>query len=175
MVVLAGGVVSYERGTPVWCVTATKKGPGVGSYSQAFIGISVCEPSSESACGSDAVNCTPPRLFLSFRHFLSRQTWTTPQFSIQERQLRKIVKRFRGGFVFKDHRLSYHSTLGLRAIKKKKKKTASPTPRQNPHTQHGPANSHSRKGAYQLTSHSVDCITHASSVPAQTNLTECII
>ena len=32
------------------------------------------------------------------------------------------VKRFRGGLVFKDHILVYHSTLGLRVIKKKKKK-----------------------------------------------------
>ena len=31
------------------------------------------------------------------------------------------VKRFRGGLVFKAHGLLYHSTLGSRAIKKKKK------------------------------------------------------
>ena len=31
------------------------------------------------------------------------------------------MKRFRGGLVFKAHRLLYHSTLGLRVIKKKKK------------------------------------------------------
>jgi len=31
------------------------------------------------------------------------------------------VKRFRGGLVFKAHRLSYHSTLGSRVITKKKK------------------------------------------------------
>jgi len=31
------------------------------------------------------------------------------------------VKRFRGGLVCKAHRLLYHSTLGLRVIKKKKK------------------------------------------------------
>ena len=31
------------------------------------------------------------------------------------------VQRFRGGLVFKAHRLLYHSTLGLRVIKKKKK------------------------------------------------------
>jgi len=30
------------------------------------------------------------------------------------------VKRFRGGLVFKAPRLLYHSTLGLRVIKKKK-------------------------------------------------------
>jgi len=29
------------------------------------------------------------------------------------------VQRFRGGLVFKAHRLLYHSTLGLREIKKK--------------------------------------------------------
>jgi len=33
------------------------------------------------------------------------------------------VKRFRGGLVFKAHRLVYHSTLGLRVIKKKMKGT----------------------------------------------------
>jgi len=31
------------------------------------------------------------------------------------------VQRFRGGLVFKAHRLLYHSTLGLRILKKKKK------------------------------------------------------
>ena len=35
--------------------------------------------------------------------------------------LRRTVKRFRGGLVFKAHRLVYHSTLCLRVIKKKKK------------------------------------------------------
>ena len=33
------------------------------------------------------------------------------------------MKRFRRGLVFKAHRLLYHSTLGLRVIKKKKKVT----------------------------------------------------
>jgi len=32
------------------------------------------------------------------------------------------LKRFRGGLVFKAHRLVYHSTLGLRVIKKKEKR-----------------------------------------------------
>jgi len=31
------------------------------------------------------------------------------------------VQRFRGGLVFKAHRLLYHSTLGLKVIEKKKK------------------------------------------------------
>ena len=31
------------------------------------------------------------------------------------------MKRFRGGLVFKAHRLAYHSTLGWKVIKKKKK------------------------------------------------------
>jgi len=44
------------------------------------------------------------------------------------RRLRRVerlhinVQRFRGGLVCKAHRLLYHSTLGLRVIKKKKKK-----------------------------------------------------
>ena len=37
--------------------------------------------------------------------------------------LHRNVQRFRGGLVFKAHRLLYHSTLGLRAIKKKKTET----------------------------------------------------
>ena len=32
--------------------------------------------------------------------------------------LHRNVQRFRGGLVFKAHRLMYHSTLGLRVIKK---------------------------------------------------------
>jgi len=32
------------------------------------------------------------------------------------------VQRFRGGLIFKAHRLLNHSTLGLRVIKKKKKR-----------------------------------------------------
>ena len=41
------------------------------------------------------------------------------QFSIQEQLLLRNVKRFRGGLVFKAHRLVYPSTLGLRVRKKK--------------------------------------------------------
>ena len=33
------------------------------------------------------------------------------------------MKRFQGGLVFQAHRLLYHSTLGLRVMKKKKKFT----------------------------------------------------
>jgi len=36
------------------------------------------------------------------------------------------VQRFRGGLVFKAHRLVYHSTLGLRVIKKKKQTRQAP-------------------------------------------------
>ena len=35
--------------------------------------------------------------------------------------LRRNVKRFQGGLVFKAHVLTYHPTLGLRVIKQKKK------------------------------------------------------
>ena len=38
-----------------------------------------------------------------------------------EQLLHRNVQRFRGGLVFKAHRLLYHSILGLRVIKKKKK------------------------------------------------------
>jgi len=37
--------------------------------------------------------------------------------------LRRNVKRFRGGLVFKAHRRFYHSTLGLRVIEKRKRIT----------------------------------------------------
>jgi len=35
----------------------------------------------------------------------------------------KLYLRFRGGLVFEAHRLLYHSTLGLRVIKKKKRRS----------------------------------------------------
>ena len=38
---------------------------------------------------------------------------------IEEQLLLRNVKRFRGGLVFKAHRLLYHSTLGSRVIQKK--------------------------------------------------------
>ena len=38
------------------------------------------------------------------------------------------MQRFRGGLVFKAHRLLYDSTLGLRVLKKKKKKKVSSLP-----------------------------------------------
>ena len=38
----------------------------------------------------------------------------------------RVVQRFRGGLVFKAHRLLHHSTLGLRVIKKKKKVVIGP-------------------------------------------------
>jgi len=43
--------------------------------------------------------------------------------------LYKNVQRFRGGLVFKAHRLVYHSTLGSRVIIKKKK---APPPEEQP-------------------------------------------
>ena len=43
------------------------------------------------------------------------------QFPIQEQLLSRNVERFRGGLVFKAHRLLHHSTPGSRVIKKKKK------------------------------------------------------
>ena len=43
------------------------------------------------------------------------------QLSIQEHLVDRVVNRFQGGLVFQAHRLLYHSTLGSRVIKKKKK------------------------------------------------------
>jgi len=45
--------------------------------------------------------------------------WKARNFLLQ--LLHRNVKRFRGGLVFKAHRLLYHSTLGLRVIKKKRR------------------------------------------------------
>ena len=44
---------------------------------------------------------------------------TAREFCIDNQLLRRNVKWFRGGLVFKAHRLLFHSTLGLRVIKKK--------------------------------------------------------
>ena len=54
------------------------------------------------------------------------------------------VQRFRGGLVFKAHRLGYHSTLGSRVVKKKKKwhrseEKSSRITRENPSTCRPPA------------------------------------
>jgi len=49
----------------------------------------------------------------------SRRSESAFVFSIKEQLLRRNMYRFRGGLVFKAHRLVYHSTLGLRVIKKK--------------------------------------------------------
>jgi len=58
---------------------------------------------------------------------LLRELMSAPA-SIQELLLHRNVKRFRGGLAFKAHRLLYHSTLGLRVIKEKKKKEEGPYP-----------------------------------------------
>ena len=47
----------------------------------------------------------------------------TDRYSFQFKNNCRNVKRFRGGLVFKAHRLLYHSTLGVRVIKKKKNPT----------------------------------------------------
>jgi len=52
------------------------------------------------------------------------------------------VQRFRGGLVVKAHRLVYHSTLGVRVIKKKKK-----TP---------PATRGARHGQHQYSKHDLE-------------------
>ena len=45
----------------------------------------------------------------------------TESCSLEQVQLSRNVKRFRGGPVFKAHRLSYHSILGSRVINKEDK------------------------------------------------------
>ena len=73
---------------------------------------------------------------LTLSHIHTRQAarlWARNpvQFPIQEKLLRRYVKRFRGGLVLKAHRLLHHATLGSR-IKEKKKNPKSDTLPQNP-------------------------------------------
>ena len=57
------------------------------------------------------------------RQFRARREMTRSGVRVSGKEgLRRNVKRFRGGLVFQTHRLLYHSTLGLRVIRKKKKK-----------------------------------------------------
>ena len=52
----------------------------------------------------------------------ARRDHCSEEGSLEEQLLYRNVKRFRGGLVFEANRLVYHSTLGWRIIKKKKKK-----------------------------------------------------
>ena len=61
--------------------------------------------------GLSRVLVTPPLIMLVLPYM----------FSIQEQLLSRNVERFRGGLVFKAHKFSYHSTLGSRVIKKKRR------------------------------------------------------
>ena len=56
----------------------------------------------------------------------NRQSSQLAESSIQEQLPRKNVKRFRGGLGLEVHRLVYHSTLGWRVIKKKKRLDPAP-------------------------------------------------
>ena len=51
---------------------------------------------------------------------LAAELYRVVQFSIQEHFLSRILERFRGGLVCKAHRMSYHSTLGSRVMKKRR-------------------------------------------------------
>ena len=48
--------------------------------------------------------------------------------SVQEQLLRRNIKRFRGGLVFKAHRRLYHSTPGWRVVTKKRRYQCEPQP-----------------------------------------------
>ena len=74
---------------------------------------------------ASAVNAAPDST-----HHTRTDLYSSEQFSIHE--LRRNVKRFRGGFAFQAHTLLYHSTLGSRVIKKKK----------NPHRPAAPDSTH---------------------------------
>ena len=57
---------------------------------------------------------------------ISRMMATLPEFSIQE-LLRRNVKRFRGGLLFKAHKLLYLSTLGLIVKRREESKNLLPS------------------------------------------------
>ena len=59
------------------------------------------------------VRIPPPYLYVS-------TSWESRSYTAQG-GMRRNVKRFRGGLVFKAHRLLHHSTLGSRVITKRKK------------------------------------------------------
>ena len=61
-------------------------------------------------CGQGVI-CDPPQVLGSY---------VCPTVGAYWPLLYRNVQRFRGGLAFKAHRLVYHSTLGLRVIKKKK-------------------------------------------------------
>ena len=62
------------------------------------------------------------RCVLSQIELLLASVLNLRQFSIEDQILRRNVKRFRDGLVFKEHRRVYHCTLGSRLTKKKKNK-----------------------------------------------------
>ena len=73
-------------------------------------------------CGG-AQHLEEARVFLARLRHLERVVFEEVRDHAPGAQLRglDVVKRFRGGLVCKAHRLWYHSTLGSRAKKKKKK------------------------------------------------------
>jgi len=56
----------------------------------------------------------------------------------REQLLSRNVKQFRGRLVFKAHRPLYHSTLGLRVIKKRDAQSFRPTPLNARSSRHAP-------------------------------------
>jgi len=60
--------------------------------------------------------CEPPFAFKGYESLRSTEESVNP--GEAEQRLLRNVQRFRGGLVFKAHRLLYHSTLGLRVINK---------------------------------------------------------
>jgi len=60
-------------------------------------------------------------MFLELEDIQNLNDFFLRQLEVARPLLHRNVKRFRGGLVFKAHRLLYHLTLGLRAITKKKK------------------------------------------------------
>ena len=104
MVVLGGGSVSYERGTPVegWEEDRTP------ARQVLDVAVPAVLPSGHRA-RSLARDPGPLGIAPLGRHV------PASLFIVRN------VNRFRGGLVFKAHGLLYHSTLGLRVIMKKKK------------------------------------------------------
>jgi len=69
------------------------------------------------------VICTVSQpLLVRPQRFCTRHLPLTLHGSVQKRAVACLPQRFRGGLVFKAHRRLYHSTLGLRGMKKRRRR-----------------------------------------------------
>jgi len=73
---------------------------------------------------SRSINPSPVSANPSMKHAAPHRCASSGHRQQHQALLHRNVQRFRGGLVFKAHRFLYHSTLGLRVMKKKIKRVA---------------------------------------------------